>query len=42
MVSPNGDPVLGFSKSRLGKRRAACVRWRFGSRAQLAIVAGVQ
>ena len=25
MVSPGGDPVLGFFKSRLGMRRAACV-----------------
>ena len=24
MVSPGGDPILGFSKSRLGMRRAAC------------------
>ena len=34
MVSPGGDPVLGFSKSCLGMRRAACV-WRcFGFHAQ--------
>ena len=38
MVSPGGDPVLGFSKSCLGMRRAACVRWRFGSCARRAVV----
>ena len=40
MVSPGGDPVLGFSMSRLGMRRAACVQWRFGSYARLAVVVG--
>ena len=41
MVSPGGDPVvLGFSKSCLGMRRAAYVRWRFGSHARRAVVVG--
>ena len=40
MVSPGGDPVLGFSMSRLGMRGAACVRWHFGSYARRAVVVG--
>ena len=32
--------VLGFSKSRLGKRRAAYMRWRFGSCVWSAVVVG--
>ena len=40
MVSPGGDPVLGFSKSRLGTWGAACVRWCFGSCARRAVVVG--
>ena len=42
MISPGGDPILGFSKSRLGKRRATYVQWRFGSCARHAVVVGVQ
>ena len=34
MVSLSGDPVLGFSKSRLGMQRAAYVWWRFSFRAR--------
>ena len=34
MVSPGGDPALGFSKSRLGMQRAAYVWWRFSFRAR--------
>ena len=40
MVSRSGDLILGFSKSSLGKRGAARVRWRFGSCARRAIVVG--
>ena len=40
MVSPGGDPVLGFSKSRLGIRRAACTWRRFGFHARRVIVVG--
>ena len=39
-VSPGGDLILGFSRSGLGKRGAACVRWRFGSCAWHAVVVG--
>ena len=43
MVSPGGDPIFWvFSKSLLGKRRATCMWWHFGSRAPRAVVAGVR
>ena len=40
MVSPSRGPILGFSKSRLGMRGVACVRWCFGSSARRAVVVG--
>ena len=43
MVSRGGDPIFGgFSKSRLGKRRAACVWWCLGSYTHRAVVLDVR
>ena len=41
MVSPSRDPVFGvFSKSHLGKQRAAYMQWCFGSCARRAVLVG--
>ena len=40
MVSPGGDPILGFSKSRLGIQGATYGRWHFGSYTRCAVVVG--